>query len=474
MKYDVVIIGAGPSGLAAAARLCHFGVKTCVLDSHSRLGGYNSWHHVRGREISTGLHAFTNYQPDGKGPLGRLLRQLRLKFSFLDLKPQRRSSIRFPQGTLEFSNDHDLIRDSLGTVFPQAVDGFTALRDRIRETDEGELTDRRESARTIVESYIPDPLVADMLMAPVMFYGNPGGVGDGLDPARLQPDMDWLIFCVVWKCIYETGFGHPAEGMHPLWEELARRIGEDGGVVRMSTRITALRTDGNRVVAAVTDSGEEIDADRFFSSAGGAETARLAGHEPPDGAIPVGSISITEGIGVLDRAPSQAGLEDTTIFFSHKERLAFRRPDELVASDSGVVCVPGNYEGIDDPTVKVTHLANYDAWPRLVAENDRAAKPDAAAAMAASLRRLGHDLAPLRDAPGRYGLFDDVFTPITLERFGGHLDGALYGSPVKSRSGATARENLFLIGTDQGFHGIVGAMLSGVAMANFHCLADRT
>ncbi len=473
MKYDVAIIGAGPSGLAAAARLCHFGVKVVLLDSHSRLGGYNSWHHVRGREISTGLHAFTNYDPNGRGPLGRLLRQLRLKFSSLDLKPQRRSTIRFPQGTLEFSNDHDRIRDSLATVFPQAVDGFTALRARIRETDEGEITDRRTSARTIVESYIPDPLVADMLMAPVMFYGNPGGVGDGLDSARIHPDMDWLLFCVVWKCIFETGFSHPALGMRPLWEELARRIREDGGVITMSTRITALRTDGDRVVAATTESGEEIEAELFFSSAGGAETARLAGHEPPDGAIPIGPISIAEGIGVLDRPPASAGVEDTTIFFSHRERLAFRRPDDLIATDSGVVCVPGNYEGIDDPTIKVTHLANYDAWRCLVAENYRAAKQDAAAAMAASLRRLGHDLAPLRDAPGRYGLFDDMFTPMTLERFGGHLEGALCGSPTKTRSGATARKNLFLIGTDQGFHGIVGAMLSGVAMANFHCLSGK-
>ncbi len=34
-------------------------------------------------------------------------------------------------------------------------------------------------------------------------------------------------------------------------------------------------------------------------------------------------------------------------------------------------------------------------------------------------------------------------------------------------------ENLFLIGADQGFHGIVGAMLSGVAMVNLHWLAKQ-
>ena len=52
-----------------------------------------------------------------------------------------------------------------------------------------------------------------------------------------------------------------------------------------------------------------------------------------------------------------------------------------------------------------------------------------------------------------------------------HLDGAVYGSPVKTRDGTTAFDNLFLAGTDQGFLGITGAMLSGISMANRHILA---
>jgi len=36
--------------------------------------------------------------------------------------------------------------------------------------------------------------------------------------------------------------------------------------------------------------------------------------------------------------------------------------------------------------------------------------------------------------------------------------------------GTTYLENLFICGTDQGFLGIVGAMLSGISMANLHVL----
>ena len=64
----------------------------------------------------------------------------------------------------------------------------------------------------------------------------------------------------------------------------------------------------------------------------------------------------------------------------------------------------------------------------------------------------------------------DMFTPRTIQHFTGHLEGAVYGAPVKNRPGRTALSNLYLCGTDQGFLGIVGALLGGISMANYHVL----
>ena len=68
--------------------------------------------------------------------------------------------------------------------------------------------------------------------------------------------------------------------------------------------------------------------------------------------------------------------------------------------------------------------------------------------------------------------FVDTFTPLTVKRFTGHFNGAVYGAPNKLPSGKTPYANLFLCGTDQGFLGIVGAMVSGIAMANAHVLVQ--
>ena len=50
------------------------------------------------------------------------------------------------------------------------------------------------------------------------------------------------------------------------------------------------------------------------------------------------------------------------------------------------------------------------------------------------------------------------------------INGAVYGCPEKIKDGRTHLGNLFLCGTDQGFLGITGSMLSGISIANLHLL----
>ena len=64
-QYDVAIIGAGLSGLAAGIRLAHFGKRVCIFERHSAPGGLNSFYSLGGRKYDVGLHAVTNFVPAG-------------------------------------------------------------------------------------------------------------------------------------------------------------------------------------------------------------------------------------------------------------------------------------------------------------------------------------------------------------------------------------------------------------------------
>src|SRR5512146_374515 len=110
MPYDTIIIGAGMSGLAAGIRLAHFDRKVCILERHGVIGGLNSFYRRGGRNLDVGLHALTNYAPQGakNRPLQRIMRQLRLAWEEFALVPQVGSAIRFPGVELNFTNEFEL------------------------------------------------------------------------------------------------------------------------------------------------------------------------------------------------------------------------------------------------------------------------------------------------------------------------------------------------------------------------------
>jgi phytoene dehydrogenase-like protein len=237
-----------------------------------------------------------------------------------------------------------------------------------------------------------------------------------------------------------------------------------------------------RAAALILDSGEEITADQVLSSIGAPETAGLIAPEEPASARTApavsaaapGSITFVETVSVLNCQPAAFGWgDDAIVFFNDSERLAYARPDGQVDPRSGVICIPNNFDygpdrRLPEGVLRVTCLANYDGWARLPEETYRADKARWFAGVQRSARRF---LPPVDDAAlAAATVATDMFTPRTVVKFTGHLKGAIYGSATKNPRGTTALDNLHLCGTDQGMLGIVGAMLSGIAMANRHVL----
>lgn len=470
MNDTVVIIGAGLSGLAAGIRLAHFGRQVVLVEAHSLCGGLNSYYRRNGVTIDVGLHAMTNFVPPKTrgAPLTKLLRQLRLRYDDLDLVEQRGCRIQFPARSLRFTNDFDDLRAEVAKHFPGELEGLNRLARMIADFDEVDLDPPELSAREEVARYIHDPDLIEMLFVPIMYYGNPR-----------EDDMDFAQFTIMCKSIYQMGFARPAHGMKPIIDLLVRRYREAGGTLRLNSRVRELRVAGDAVEAVVLESGEALSAQTVFSSAGLVETTRLCSDQPEDAlADRVGKLSFVELVAFLDRPARNLGLEDTVVFFNNSDRFVYRRPQALVDTSSGVLCAPGNfaYKGPPpQPMLRVTTKASWPAWAALTGGLDpRAAPPEAQAryraakadVTAALLDEACRHLGDIRS----HVTFTDLFTPHTIRRFTGHAGAAVYGSPEKHRYGTTHCRNLFLCGTDQGFLGIVGSMLSGISMANMHGL----
>lgn len=459
MQFDTVIIGAGMSGLAAGIRLAYFEQKVCVLEKHTTIGGLNSFYRLRDRNYDVGLHAVTNYAPPGTktGALSKLLRQLRLRWDDFALCPQIESAIVFPGRTLRFTNDFEFFRQQVAEEFPDQRDNFQRLLYRIDAHDDLNLSRKELSARSVVESCITDPVLVDMLFCPLMYYGS-----------ATPRDMDFSQFVIMFKSIFYEGLGRPFEGIRLILKRLVRRFKALGGELWLRAGVKSIRLCGSRATGVELEDGRLIEARHVLSSAGSVETLRLCSNLPAEAtrAVP-GEISFVEAISVLDRQPAELGHRQTIVFFNDSERFHYERPGEPCDLRSGVICSPNNFKyetALQDGRIRFTALANPAYWLNLPEDEYAAAKAKWYRWLVEAALRYIPDFRP-------HEVDRDIFTPRTIQRFTGHANGCVYGAPHKLVDGRTPVENLFVCGTDQGFLGIVGAMLSGITIANRYLLA---
>ena len=462
--YDTIIIGAGMSGLSAGIRLAYYDQKVCILERHYTIGGLNSFYRLRGRNYDVGLHAVTNFTPRGakKGPFARLLRQLRFSWDDFQLAPQIGSRVAFPGVKLDFGNDIELLAEEIARAFPEQADNFQKLLSQIIEYDALDQAAFDLSTREILNRTITDPLLIEMLLCPLMWYGN----------AR-EDDMDWGQFCIMFRSIFMEGFARPHEGVRLILRLLVRKYRELGGELKLRSGVKRIVVDGDRAVGVILDDGTEIQGKRILSSAGWSETMRLCDQPPPSQTDRTGKLSFVETVSILDCFPKHLKYDRTVIFFNDSEKFHWRRPtDRLCDVRTGVICSPNNYiygdspqprEHLPDGVVRVTVLADHGAWTGLEENRYSVEK----------LRWYDRiNASAARWVPEYRGhvVDTDVFTPRTIERFTWHDNGAVYGATTKQLDGTTHLKNLFLCGTDQGFVGIIGAITSGISIANRHAL----
>ena len=449
------------SGLSAGCRLAHYNQNVCILERHSLIGGLNSFYRQNGRNHDVGLHAVTNYAPKGvkRGPLNRLLRQLRLTWDELGLVSQLGSRIDFPGISLKFTNQFEYFESQVAQFFPREIDGLRRLVASLVDYNDMGSFPTDVSARAVVSEHIREPLLCEMIFCPLMYYGS----------AR-QGDMDFNQFSIMFRSIFLEGFARPWAGVRPLLQMLLNRFRKAGGELRLRCGVRRLLTDGkDRVRGVELDDGTEVEAKNVLSSAGQRETLSLCDHLPNDAELQKsepGQLGFVETISVLDKQPKQLGHEATIVFFNDSPNFDYSKPVEPCDMRSGVICSPNNFDykvPLQDGMIRITTLANHDYWSSLPGPEYQAAKKHWYERITETAAKYIPDF--------RGSVIDaDMFTPKTVCRYTGHENGAIYGAPTKNYAGTTPFRNLFVCGTDQGMVGIIGAIISGITIANRYLL----
>jgi phytoene dehydrogenase-like protein len=453
-----LIIGSGLSGMAAAIRYARFSPHVLILEKHTRIGGLNSFYYRNGILIETGLHAITNFADpkDKKAPLNHLFRQLKLNRKQLLLHEQIQSEICFVnRKSLLFSNNFDLFKDQIYLKFPHAIQRFAHTVAAIDSYNPFHIQEFRSAKKFLLE-HLNDPLLVDMILCPLLFYGS-----------SIESDMDLGQFVIMFRSIFQEGMFRPHGTVKDFLDMLLNHYEQFGGKIRFQSPVVRIIHKNKKISGVELESGEVIHCDRLLSTIGYEETMMLLGEEIP--ADPAHRLGFIESIFHVPISCRQSHpLDRTIIFYNTSDTFNYKRPQTHVDFNSGVICFPSNFQGIEPQgyfEIRTTHLADYFSWKSLQGDRNAylACKREAARQ---STRIIEKIIGNFRENI----VYEDTFTPLTIERFTAKKEGAIYGRPQKIKDGKLGYNNVFLAGTDQGYLGIVGSMLSGVSIVNQHIL----
>jgi phytoene dehydrogenase-like protein len=264
-QFDVIVIGAGAGGLCTAARLAHQGYRTLVVERLDKVGGRASTDDIEGFKVNNGAIVI-----EVGGITQQTCEEVGAPFD-----------IREPQPPILYriaGKDVDVTGGGWGFLLgkltrqgAKLVKGIGAARN-----DSGLPEDELSTAEW-VSKYTKNEGVHGIFrnMCASVF-----AVGSEDLPARV-----FLTYFTRKSAFKRFGF-HP-EGTIGLWKALAGAVERDGGEIWLSTPVTKIHTDGDKVTGIeVLRDGQpvRIDAQVVVSDVGPAATVALIGAEnvPPD------------------------------------------------------------------------------------------------------------------------------------------------------------------------------------------------
>ncbi|MBG0832240.1 FAD-dependent oxidoreductase [Planomonospora sp. ID67723] len=287
---DLVVLGAGPSGLAAAWRAARRGLSVVVLERAGHVGGLSASFEVAGVRVDHGSHRLHPATPphlmaDLRGLLGDDLQtrprngRLRIAGRFVGF-PLRAGELarRLPPGLLA-----GVARDTVAAP----------LRGGSRTSPAGGGAPGRADTYAGALRASLGPALYDALYAPyaVKLWGLPGEEIDG-DQARkrVTADSPWKIARRILRG-QSNGqgkiFHYPRRGFGQIVDALAEAATAAGAEIRLGTACTRIEpaedsvvvhTSGEREAAA----GDRIEAGRVFSTIPMPALARLVRPGPPE------------------------------------------------------------------------------------------------------------------------------------------------------------------------------------------------
>lgn len=456
-NYDVIVIGAGNGGLAAAARLALANKKVAVFEKHNIPGGCGTSFR-RGRfEFEVALHQLSSMgTPEKPGPLRVLFEEYGIvdKIDWIQIDTLYKVNLPGNKG-VAVPADRPLAEKELIKQFPEEKDAILRYYEMVYKFNEeitsflaksatstGEASSLKKaimkvgfpkkypilakyavrSTQDVFDEFFKSRELQLVLSAHWSFMGMP--------PARFPFSILARVLFIYTedKPFYLKG------GSQVISQSLADRIEELGGDVKYNCAIERIIIENGNAVGVVDEFGNEYRCKKIISNISPVHTyfKLLAENEVPPQvneylkSYTVGISAITCFIG-LNCTPEEIGFTDSfnLTYGSLDANKDFMNAYQLDASVDAIIST--NYT-VDDPTVSppgtsivTAGVLKYAApWEELSPEQYYETKYKTANQI---IDRLELQFPGFRSHIEEI----EIATPLTHMRYLGHPGGAIYG-----------------------------------------------
>ncbi|MBI9097259.1 MAG: NAD(P)/FAD-dependent oxidoreductase [Spirochaetaceae bacterium] len=257
--YDIIIIGSGLGGLAAAATLSKEGYSVLVLEQYHKLGGFGQSYKINDYIFDTAVHSVWFWE--------QIDELLKTEFGIsLDVVPSRRNDRIIIGDTCEFmATSIPEMADQMKKIIPGESDNIQSYYDELIESQAGfvdwvnnpsDLAAKlrmlkykdlwRKTLEEAVDSKVRDPLAKSLLY--------------GYHDSYLY-DYSWSYpahHLYLTKYLYD-GY-QPVGGSQPLVDAFVYASEKYGAEFQTNSLVVKILTEGNEAKGVLLDDGRKIEA----------------------------------------------------------------------------------------------------------------------------------------------------------------------------------------------------------------------
>lgn len=499
VDYDVIIIGSGAGGLAAAVPLAQAGKKVLVCEQHDVPGGWTHSFTLEGYRFSPGVHYIGGLQPGGS--LRKKYEGLGISqdLAFCEINPDGYDHIFVGEERFDIPKGKENFAARLKERFPHEAEGIDGYLNTAEEMvsslkavgsvksigDAAKATSSLpsvlrwalRSGQDLIERFVSDPLLIAILS---------GQAGDhGMPPSQVSSFLHAGI-----ANHYFEGAYFPIGGGFAIPRAFVRALKRAGGEIRLQTRVERILLENGRAVGVRLVDGSEIRSHHVISNADPEVTlGKFIGREHLSEKLVSKldktqySVSALSLFFAVDMDLRSAGLDSGNYWFYDHENIdelyRLGATDHVLNVDSPPMMFI-TATTLKDPskmhsghhTCEAFTFVGYDAFKQWAGEKEGQRSAGYQAIKEDLSWRMFKGLEKRIPGISDHIVFWNLGTPLTNEHYLNVTRGSLYGIEKNRRQVGprayptqTEFEGLLMCGASTANFGVAGTTSTGLAAA---------